>query len=51
MANDNQNQVLDEQTDVVEKNLQNVCANLSRKRLRVVLLLAYLVLNLINLKK
>ena len=50
MANDNQNQVLDEQTDVVEENLQNVCANLSRKRLRVVLLLAYLVLNLINLK-
>ena len=51
MANDNQNQVLDEQTDVVEEKLQNVCANLSRKRLRVVLLLAYLVLNLINLKK
>ena len=50
MANDNQNQVLDEQTDVVEENLQNVCVNLSRKRLRVVLLLAYLVLNLINLK-
>ena len=49
MANDNQNQVLDNQTEVVEE-LQSAYVNLNLKRLMVVLLLAYLVLNLINLK-